>query len=230
MNIKAILMILAALINLLFGLYIISLNKKNKNNIYYGLWCVVVSFWIFGNSLVQIVNNADFFNNIVVKFIYIPALLIPLTFLYFAYHFPYPNVTLFKTIKYSVIIPLILEFLTLFGTLNFEKIEIINGKANEIIILSDFIILTIYFVSYILFSFIILFSKYQQATGIFKNQLRFIIYGTLSTFIFGSFFSLFLPLFNNFYFDWFGTLFVVLNIVIVGYFVFIKSQPRNLEI
>ena len=225
MSIKAILLILTFIINTLLGWYIISKSQKNKVNIYYGWLCLSAGFWALGMSLIHFSFNEEFLNDVILKLIYVSALLILLFYLLFADQFPYPQKSfLSKFYRFIVLITVILISLVLLGILKMENFKIVETGILETSLFPDYLILAVYYLLYVLSGLAVLINKYYKLTGVIKVHLSFVILATLIAFTFSLFVSLILPFFNNFNFDWLGPIFTLFNFIFIGYFLFVKSS------
>ena len=139
------------------------------------------------------------------RWLYVAAILIPITFLYFAYFFPLGKKP-FSTLKMVLIsLPaLILIALTIFSdTIIYNAYHRI-GQENVIIFGSLYFLYIIYIIVYFGWSSIVLTKKYKSYTGLIRSQIFYILLGVSISSIIGMITNLILPTFAYFSVNWLG--------------------------
>ena len=226
MIIKFALTLIISLLNIFLGIFIYKKNSKNASNIFYSGLCITGGLWALFMAFLLIVKDLNILEN-VNKGAFIFGVLPPLFYLLFAYNFPYKLKVYSKKIIYLIfLVSTVLFILILFGIIKMETIEVINGKVIRSSIFYDYLIYTVYFFGYVLWGFAILLKKFFKDSGIYKQQIKYLIIATISTFIFTGTVSIILILFNIFNYDWLGPIFTLIHFIVVGYLIFYKSPKE----
>jgi hypothetical protein len=225
---KAILLIIVFFANLYLGIFVFFKNNKDKANINYGLLCVMAGFWSLGMALKLIIKSEHILEEFVFRLVYIPAFLIPLWYFLFTYNYPYQKKYFSKfTSRLLIFLSTLLTFLVTIGILKPVFFKLINNTGTEITNLIPFILMTVYYIIYILIGTAILFNKYSKSEGVLRYQLQFVIYALAVGFIFCLICSMILPAFNNYYLDWFGPLFTLINFFVIAKLIFNKNKVHE---
>ena len=131
-----------------------------------------------------------------------PTLMLPLL-LIFSIIFPKNKNTLKKYQLLLISLPsiIILPFIT--SSLNIKD-TLHRGWGGDIQPGPIYLIFSVYFVFYLLASGYLLFKKYRESTGVFKEQLKYILFGIMVSASVSILFSGILPLMNVSYFSIFS--------------------------
>jgi len=205
MEIKFIVTIIIALLNIFLGIFILQKNYKNPGNLNFALMCVSGGLWAMLMAFLYFIDN----NQLLIyalKGTYAFAILVPLFYLLFAYHYPYRlwNYPPWLT-KAMVAVPIALAVCFISGLLNFQDFFIMFG---------------LYFFAYVLWGLVILFKKLRSIEGIYRINLKYLIAGTMTSFIITGAVSIILPLFGNFTYAWLGPIFILIPCVVASLLIF----------
>ena len=221
---KSIIIFIVGLLNIILGILILKKNSKNSSNIWYFYLCLFGGSWAVVKAFQISVLNLFLQDFVITKLIYLFGVLAPFSYLMFAYNFPYKLKVYSKKLLYLIyLIPAIFIVLNLIGILKKHNTYIINNLVQREVIFNEFLIFAIYFFIYVIFGFILLLAKYKKDSGIYRNQIKYLIIATLGTFITTGYVSIILLLFNNFTYDWLGALFLLIHFGVAGYLIFFKS-------
>lgn len=222
MNIKFILLTIAAVLNIVIGLLIIKKNYKHPGNVYYGLTCLTGGLWVMSMGLLHSLQDLAVLN-IILNITVIFSVLPPLFYLLFVISFPYHMYFYVKQLWFGLP-PLLLIILVATGVFSVENIYLSGGRLIEEVNFTNYLFYAIYFFTYIFIGFYLLIKKYLKSEGIHKIYLQYLIFGTIITFLITTFFSIILPLVNGYFYDWYSPLFTLINFIIIGYLIFIKPK------
>ncbi len=222
MEIKFIATIIIALLNIFLGIYIFKRNSSNPGNRNYAGLCISGGLWAIFMALLYFINNNQF-AYFFLKGTYIFAILPPLFYLLFAYHYPYrlwnyPPII----IKSILFLSVILELFFVSGLLDLQSAKWVNGVLEQNVFFNDFLLFAIYFFGYVFWGLVILIKKFRRIEGVYRIRVQYLIIATILTFIIIGIISIVLPLFNNFYYDNLGPIFILLHFAVVGYLLFYK--------
>jgi len=129
--------------------------------------------------------------------------------------FVFPSLYIFVFL-YALLISLKWDYLFLFIPID-SNIETINY--------SGYLTFSIIFALFFLSGFIILFKKYLYIDGVYKSQLRCVLWGTGLSFVLGLLFNLLPGFFNKFFvFYWVGPMFTLINAGVVANMIFSKIK------
>lgn len=225
MIIQNIFIFIVSVFTILLGVMIYVKHRKSPSNFWYLWMCVFGGAWGLMKVVQFSVLDIYWHNLLISRFVMIFGALAPLAYFLFTYNFIYKDKNLSKNILFfTVFFSITLSILYLFNILGHAHIYITNGILQRDIMLFDFSIFALYFFIYIFFSLSILFKKYKIAESVHKIQIKYLMIGTILTFLTTGFVSVVLLLFNNFTYDWLGPIFLSIHISIVGYFLFITHR------
>ncbi len=218
MEIKNILLFIVAIITAYLSLFIIR-GKKTYSNSVFSIFILSVGLWAFGVSffyIVSSIDNALFY----LKFYYVAAAAIPISFLLFSLSFPRE-----KTVNLKVKIISVLSFITLslFIALypDFIVKEIFLGNPKNVSLNS--VGYACFFAYFLIALFIayanLIYSYIKETDKAYKVQLKVLIIGTLIPYLFGMLFNLILPIYTYSYI-WIGPLFGLVVVLVVLYAVY----------
>jgi len=227
MEIKEILLIGVAFLNVTLGFIIFWDNKKNWANIFFGLLATSLSFWSLG--MFMYVRSVFDYQNIILwsKILYTAGVSVPVFFVLFSYAFPDGDIKLVKKkiIAGYFFIYIILTSIVLCSSEVIESLVVKNGQR----ILVHGKLYPLYFVFFflgMLWALYILFNKYRHVSGNLKVQLKIMLWGTSIPIIFAGFVNMILPLLHNFYYSWTGPFSSLVLISFISYGI-IKNRLMN---
>ncbi|MBT7553027.1 hypothetical protein HN670_00990 [bacterium] len=226
MSYQVIILFLAALLNLVMSIIVITRGWKSPINKYFSLMTFFNVLWAGGLLFFRLSNNYEMVQ-FSASFIYFASLLVVLNLFYFTIHFP------FKTLRFSQAWQHILSIVISIGALYFVffykyfslsvNLEGLNTVAYESIAYLIFsIVLGILMLSAILFLFI----KYFQVDKIFKKPLALILFSVIIGVIAGTWFNLYAMYFDEFRFYYLGPLFTLAINFIAFYLIFLKKDKK----
>ncbi len=205
---------LTGLINGIFaavlGLFVYLKDKKEPINKSFGFFCLSAAVWSFGYFLWQISNNAEealFWS----RELMVGAIFIPSTFFHFIVTFLDEK----QNNKKLIIIAYL--FSSFFFIINFTKFFVERVETKLVFPFWPdpgpfYLSFLFIFFLFVIYSCYLLFKNYEKSTGIKRQQIKYIIIGTLFSFIGGS---------TN-YFLWYGLpILPIGNIVAVTFIIFI---------
>lgn len=215
MNLKGILLIFISVLILFLGILMFFKHRKSLINIWYGLVMLSGSLWSFGLFMFMYVDNLNI-SIFWARLFYLAAAGIAYSFLNFAIYFPFKDIN--YNFKYKILtaipffIMIYLIFFTQYLIFGIESLE----WGNSIILGSGYYFYILYFVVYILSSFIIWSIRYRTSTKIDKVRLKYILISTGIALSFGSFFNLFLPI-VTYQYVWIGPLALIIMAILIFY-------------
>jgi signal transduction histidine kinase len=229
MDFRTILLLLVSFISTGLSLFIIK-GKKDKISKSFSLFILSIALWSFGIACFYIFDNSvGLF--IVVKFYYIVAASIPLFFFNFSLFFP-SETRLDNTKKLLIYIPLcVLTFLIIYND-NFliERVYFISTTEKGVkLYFIGYLIYTVYFLFFLSLAYFNLIKSYFIATDLqIRSQLKFIIIGTIISFICAMYFNLILP-WSTYHYVWVGPLFAFVVVMTIFYAI-VKHQLFNIKV
>ena len=109
-----------------------------------------------------------------------------------------------------------------------EEIELIGNGIKQQSVFPNLLLYSIYFFGYILWGFIILWKKLINNSYFnYRHQIKYLMVAIISTFIVIGTVSILIPLVYSFALDWLGPIFLLIHLIFIGYFLFIKSLKAN---
>ena len=229
MIIKFLITLIVSILNFVLGYIIWRKNYKNPSNFFYFAMCASAGLWSLAMTFLLIVRDLFLLEEVIVPATYLFGTLPPLFYLLFCYHFPsklkrYPKATI--SLIYSI--SFILIFLILTKILTMEEIELIGNNVKQRAVFPNFLLFTIYFFGYILWGFIILWKKLINNSYFnYRHQIKYLMVAIISTFIVIGTVSILIPLVYSFALDWLGPIFLLIHLIFIGNFLFIKSLKTN---
>lgn len=223
MWIKFSILMLVALLNLSLGI-LISIKNQGKEKFikYFVLLYFSATIWTLGLGFALLITDANLFL-IIARVFYVAATVIVLSFFMFSVHFLY-SYKLNKIFKYIIsLFTLYIFYIILSGDL-FIGVYEYRGLMHELEDSILHLIYGIYFIGIMIYSHYLLFLKYRESQGINKSRLLFVIIGTLTSFVFGTFFAWYMPYINKHYLDWIGPVFVFFMTFSISYLLFKKEN------
>lgn len=216
MELHSFLLTIASILNLSFGLFILFKERKHKYNIAFAFFSFFLFVWSFSILLFGIVSsdNSSFW----IKFSYVAAIFIGISFLYFAYYFPNDKkVGLRRTLLVSSVTALISVFVLwpdflVEGTIDY------SGGRKAILNLYGYTLFTVYFVSCFFGGLYFLIRKRKKFL-LKKIQIYFVFFSVFIAGVFGTLFNLVLPspFLDNWNYIWLGPFFTIIIVVAIAY-------------
>ncbi|MFA6525761.1 MAG: histidine kinase N-terminal 7TM domain-containing protein [Patescibacteria group bacterium] len=223
MDVKNIILLIVAGLNLILSLLVYSKNTKNIINVAYGSVILSVGIWSYGIAMFRYSDNV-ITALLWARTYYIAAALIALFFLIFSIHFPYKSFILSKIKSLLIILPFIVVVIIIFiPDMMIGKISI-NIPTNVVTLQSSYTIYTMYFLSYMAISFYYLTKKYASSQGIHAIQLKYTLNATATATFFGATFNLILPMLGNYKLIWLGPYFTLITFAYVSYYLFFNKH------
>lgn len=217
MEYQIVTLFLIAILNSVFGYFVVRGNKGVSNTLFslvtlgVSMWALNLAFFIKATNL----DSALLFANLY----YISAASIPLVFFYFSLIFPNEN-SVFKKKYYLFITPLALLAIGMLFDNNIIVSEIFNSETGKDVILNktNYLIYGSYFLFFVILSYYHLLKTIKKSKeSIEKTQLKFVIWGTSISYILGMLFNLFLPWFDSYEYIWLGPPFTLIMVISIGY-------------
>lgn len=218
MDLKNILILIAAGLNLFLGVSVYLKGRNKIVNIAYGLVALTVFYWSVGMILYRLVESVEA-SILWCRVLYTAPILISCALMYFVFVLPKEERRVNKLAAFAIwLIVGVLEYFTFFSDLVIKNVVFVSGAEKEII----FGPLYLLYFSFIVFSFIwcyvVLFFKIKRLQGIFRSQVRYVFFSTIFSSTFAMASNLLLPTFGIFYFNWFGQIITsFFMLTLIGY-------------
>lgn len=228
LDVKNILIMAVTVLHAALGVVIPLRGPNRKQNFIFALlelsliaWSVSMIFYRSSSG-----SEAVFWT----QMLYITALFIPYTFIYFLYTFPHDELDKIKKIFHLILIlPIIFFFWKIFSNTfilgvipRFPEPTIVFDKTIEYLYM-------FYIVGYFSWGYLRLFYLYKISSDITRVQLRALLIGTLIPTLLGTPGNLFLPLFNIFTLNWSGQVVIGLMAVAIAYSI-VKYNLLNVKV
>ncbi len=216
MNYQVVLLFIVAILNAVFSFFTLK-GKKNITNIFFSLFTLTLALWAL--NIAFFINTSDLSIALIfANLYYIMAAAIPLLFFYFSMYFlGYKKPTKIHLLYLAPFLLLSLLFIVDKNIL-LEKISV--GQIDKEVVLNNinYLFYIIYFIFYVTISYYNLFKSFLSTKEVTKKiQLRFIIVGTIISYILGMVFNLFLPAIGNYHYIWLGPLFTLIMVFSMEY-------------
>lgn len=211
------------------GMIVYRRDPRRMSNIFFLLLCTSCALWGIAIGVLVLTIKSQLFLPIAVL-VYFFSATIPITFLFFALTLSTERISLLKFQLILAIIPIIL----IEGAILMPGfiIQEVLSKPNVPIIIhfgKGFPFFMAYLIFYLLWSLAILIKRYQEGAGIFKAQLRHVLFVSVIAVTLALTTNLFLPLWGIFtVFAW-GPIFVMVALLGIGYLI-IKYNLWNLKL
>lgn len=225
MSIQNIFLLVAAGINLLMSVLVFSRGvKNNKINLYFSLLTFFNFLWALAEFL--IINSAE--TNlwlVFAKTTYLMGLAIALSLYNFCVYFPYKSIHRIYLTKWIFLSVSVLMTLFIFYPGRFILDAVIDSSAQTYRLYfnnSLYILYTLIFLLIVIASVAELISKYKNTEGVLRYQTAGLLVVILVGLIFGFYFDIFLPYFQNFQYVWLAKISTVFMNFLVFYFIFLS--------
>jgi len=221
MNLENICLLLAAIINLIMSILVISRGWKNKVNLYFSLLAFFNFLWALSLFLSTIILNA-IIAEMFYRTAYLAAIGIAVSLFYFALHFPYT----IKRLKVHNNL-LVLFFSAIVLIFVYSKLHIISFErdldlANWVIDYYKpfYVIYSLFFFLLIVLAVYFLLDKLHNLESWLKKRVKILLITIIVGLIFGIYFDLVLCYFGNLRYIGFGPIFTSFMNITVFYFIY----------
>lgn len=221
-------LVLSALSNFLLSLFIFLKTKRDYRRIVLGMVSMVVSGWCFALFLYRYFDDLSaitFWGKMAHVF---GAMLGPL-FLMFVIFFITKNKIKKIGILYLIIILFILVLYLVLGTNLIIGGAYIKNKVNNMDIGSLYYLFVFYIVIHFSIGFSLLIYNFFHATGIEREQIKYILIGTILSSFTAVIFDLLYPIFYDFSLNWLGPVVTIIMVISMSYAI-IKFRLMNIKI
>jgi len=229
MDLKNIIILISAGVNLFLGALIFLKGRKKIVNKVYTFLAFTVFFWSIGMVLYRSALTVEEFI-FWCKILYAAPVFIVGSFLYFTYIFPEEKSWPTKKLL-TIIIPvclLMLYFVLFTGAI--VKNVIFNPGKEKTIIFGWLYYSYVFFISgFFIWAYVNLLKKRHDSKGIIRAQITYVFLGTFLASILGMITNLSLPTFGIFYFNWLGQVLSIIMAVFIAYAI-LKHHLMNIQI
>ena len=230
MDIRIIILAIPIVLNLSLGLFVYYQNKKNRINVYYGVFCIFTAIWP-STLLFFMSTNSPEYALWWMKASYVAAAGIASSLFYFSLTLPSG-----KKIKkiYSILIVVSFVFISALLLIpNFLTKKVVEHSWGKEVLLGslEHAIFTIFFVAVYYSALIVILKKRKKCKGAVRARLLYIFFGVLIPSIFGGFFNLVLasPWLQNFKYIWLGPIFTMIMVMFIAYAI-VKHHLFNAKV
>lgn len=222
MDLRNILLFVTTGLNLGLSFFIFAKGPKNKANIWFSLMLFFIAVWSFEMSMFRMANS-ETSAAIWLNLYYLAAAFIAPSFYLFCRFFPFEIKRVgARTYWLAVTSTAIITAIILYrGVTTHVYLDLADDHTVDIIY-GNYLLYTVYFVSYVGASFFHLLAKIKTASSYHKKLLRVVFGATLLAAVAGSFFDLFLPL-ATYRYIWIGPYFTAIMVLIIVQYIFIKN-------
>ena len=217
MSVEIIALLIAAVINTILSIIIFK-SQRNHAGLSYSIIVLFVAIWSIGLAFFLLENNLEYalwFAN----GYYVAAAGILISFLYFSLNFP--NRRILSRLKFFIFfLPMVSLVVSFFINKNFLIQEIFITEQGKNVVLNNvhYFYYVFCFILFIILSYIFLFKSYIFAKDKEERiRLKFVIIGTLVSYLFGMLFNLFFPWIGNYNYIWLGPVFTLIMVIFIGY-------------
>ena len=223
-DVKLVLSILTIIVTLVLALYVFVRSPKNKIGQAFLFLILSFAFWGVAETAVYLTNNL-YLAVLINRWSFFAGLLIALSFVYFAYVFPYVYRVTSKWILFLSIITFLVS--AIFSFLPNGIVQSGNTVSGSKVFTLGWAPLTFFVITFSIFfvyGFILLWKKYLHSSGETRTQLFHVILSSLVAVIGGAIFGLFFYYFNAFNYEIYAPVFTLVFSTTVFYLIFIRSR------
>ncbi|PIR43221.1 hypothetical protein COV24_03870 [candidate division WWE3 bacterium CG10_big_fil_rev_8_21_14_0_10_32_10] len=220
----SIVLIVSSLLNLIIGIVVFSLNKKNKINQFLALTFLFIAIYNFSGAFYRdaMTESSVSLWAIVAN---ISGIFIAPAFFYFTVFFPYQKYKLTKL--HNLVAAITSLGVIVFSFYWIEGAKLVEPTLSSGNAINDNLPARVYFLIFILafsiLNYFNLFTKLIEAKEFAKKQLTFVTFGSLPFAIIGSIIGGILPYWNMDYF-YLSPLSTSVFALVVAYFLFIYPK------
>ena len=189
-------------------------GKKHNSTLVFAISSLFVGMWTLGILMFRVVQDLDsalFWNR---EYIFTSGL-IASTFLHFSLEYTEKKIQ--KIIKYLIYFPSVIILYFLLFSDAFIKDIVLNNWGKESMLGDYYSIFGLFFVVYMVISFVVLYSKYKISQNVKRVQIKYIILAVLISGIVGSYFNLVLILLGNYKYIWVGPYCSFILVALIAY-------------
>lgn len=217
MDLKNIIIIISAIINLFLGFFILQKGRNKIVNKLYALIAFSVCFWGLG----MVLYRSSLTVNISIlwcRILYLAPIFIVGSFLLFSYVFPEGK----EKIKKSVIAVILAVGGAIFGLTIFtdkiiKSIIFVSGEEKIIVFGKLYILYSLFISIFFIWAYINLLIRRYKSTGLFRVQISYVFWGTFLASTLGMITNLILPTFGIFYLNWAGQILSLIMVIFIAY-------------
>lgn len=223
MDIKSIILIIIALLDFLVGFVLIFKNPRSPIYATFALVLLGGGLWSFGIAMFR--STLDMEVALAwTRIYYFSPTIIVLAFLAFSNYYIYKLHELDITkIIYFLLPFLFITFIIFHPTFFIEKAYHYEWGNDAKEKLGGHLLFVIYFFSYLILSYKILFKKLKNSEGVNRKNIFLVIIATMSAYFMGLIFDLILPIMGNYKLIWIGPYFTVLVSMTLIYLIFYRK-------
>ncbi|MDP3785386.1 MAG: histidine kinase N-terminal 7TM domain-containing protein, partial [bacterium] len=216
LDIPNLIIIIVAILHAALGLAILLQGASRRENLIFAILELNLVAW----SISMVFYRSSPGPEIVfwVKALYLSALLIPYSFIYFVYSFPYKELNKWpRWLHALILLPLLFLILAILG--NKLILGVGPAKPEPIIYFNKTFeyLYVLYIVGYFSWSYLRLGHLYLISSGVVKTQIRYVLVGTLVSTLAATPPNLFLPLFGIFALNWLGQVVIIIMAITIAY-------------
>ena len=227
MAVRVALLFITTLLNLGLALTIFIRSRRNPVNVFYNLIVLSVAWWAFLYGMLEASTKP---NDALVWYYltYVAGSLIASFFFYFSFVFPSQErpFTILDHLMASGF-PVVLLYLLADPQILIREITLEPWGWSAVLGKPAFWVYSLWLSLLMGRAFVHLYQKYLRAVGRPKMQLRYVLFGTAISTLFGSIFNLVLPGMGNTRWIWLGPLF---SIILVGSTAYAIVKHRLMDI
>ncbi len=229
-DIVNILILVVMFLNLSLGLLVFLTRTGDRVNQYFFIFLISATGWCASMFLFRGLSGSEW-GALLARILYLSAALIPLTLIYFIEVFPKVEHNLPKYLNALLLLPLItIITMTLYPGLLINAVNEVTGQEPVIFFnLAYHTVYALYIMMYFSICYVLLFVKYLRFKGVEKNQILYVLLGTLVATVIGVVTNLIMPYFGDFRLNWLGQIGIIMMIGSISYSI-AKHRLFNLKI
>lgn len=232
-DIKNILILVIAIINLVYGALIYLKDRKNSIGILFFLLTISVGIWGLSMFMFRSAQE-EYLSLFFARILYFSAAVIPFVFIYFSTIFPEKLEPLKFWQKYILPIPFfVIMLLSLTPGYLIEGTQIIAGSETHVLFNKFYHFLYVCYINiFFLYGYFVLFRKYfknRVKDIVLSTQIIYIIAGTFISTIISVFTNLMGPYLGFFELNWVGQIATIIMISSISYAI-LKHHLFNIKL
>ena len=218
LDIINILVLTVVVLNSSLGILIYLTAKKNPINQFFFTFSITATLWGLSMFFFRGFAGTDLATTFA-RILYVSAAFIPFAFIYFIEVFPEPKYNLPKKLEYLLFIPfIVVTIITIWpGKLILGTLKPLVGQPVIYFNTSYHLVYALYIVAYFSICYGLLFIKYYKFEGVSKQQILYVMIGTLVSTLIGVCTNLLMPLIGNFSLNWMGQVGIIVMIGTISY-------------
>jgi len=217
MDLKNIIIIVSAIINLFLGFFILQKGQNKIVNKLYALIAFSVCFWGLGMVLYRSSLTIDV-SLLWCRILYLAPIFIVGSFLLFSYVFPEGKEKIKKSIIATVVIVgSAIFWLTIFTDKIIKSIIFASGEEKTIVFGQQYFLYSLFISVFFIWAYVNLLIRRHKSSGIFRVQISYVFWGTFLASTLGMITNLILPTFGVFSLNWAGQILSLIMVVFIAY-------------